>query len=172
MDTSAFSVKADLAPRIVLMCSNDTPSNPRRRILKRDNWPKTPTVYVGDDEIEIVDDSQHEVWLSKLSGELDGLARSLSWKYEIGDTALSQSSEFGNIIRAKVNWITDAGVYEGVEVLWEMAPDAFGRVSAPIEDLSREPSRPFAMTGETVFFSGDGAPEWIRKLSDGANDKD
>jgi hypothetical protein len=87
--------------------------------MSNEDEQESPTIYAGTDESEITDTDQQAQWFARIANRVDETAKSLEWTYEIGDFVLSTSTKFRFICRAKVNWGTEDGVYQGVEALWE-----------------------------------------------------
>jgi len=138
--------------------------------MDNEDQPEFPTIHASTDECEITDANQQAQWFERMTIRVDATAKSLGWKYEIGNLVLSTNSKFRFICRARVNWGTEDGVYQALEALWENKVGQTGGMSAPIEELSAELPGRFGMRGTGVSLLDGGSAEWLRKLKAGDND--
>jgi hypothetical protein len=138
--------------------------------MGNEDEPEFPTIYAGTDESEITETHQQAQWIARIANRVDEIAKHLAWTYEIGDYALSTSSKFRFICRAKVNWHTEDDVYQTLEALWEDNLGHMGGISAPIEKLTPEQHERFRISGAGVQLLNGGSAEWLSNLKNGEND--
>jgi hypothetical protein len=128
------------------------------------------TVPAFGDERSIIDGHQQAQWSERMKIRVDTIANSLQWKYEMGSSVLSTSNKFRFICRAKVSWVTEDGVYQTVQTLWQNKVGQTGSMSTPVEEMAAEQTGRMAIKGIGVHLFDRGSAEWLRNLRDGDND--
>jgi hypothetical protein len=128
------------------------------------------TVPAFGDECAIRNGPQQAQWFERMKIRVDTIASSLRWKYEMGDSVLSASSKFRFICRAKVSWVTEDGIYQTVQTLWENKVGQTGSMSTPVEEMAAEQTGRMASKGTDVHLFDRGPSEWLRDLRGADND--
>jgi hypothetical protein len=138
--------------------------------MSNEDQTELPPIHANMDEWAVIDSHQQVHWCERMMIRIGAIASSLRWKYEIGSPVLSTSSKFRFICRADVSWITDDGVYQTVQALWENNRGQTGLMSAPVEALVAEQPGRFGVGGTFAHLLDGSSAEWLSHLKGGDND--